>query len=108
MRIPLIAGNWKMHKTVAEAKALLADMLPNLQAISGVEKLLCPPFTALETVSELLKGTGVALGAQNLFWESSGAYTGEVSPPMLAEFCKYVIVGHSERRAYFGEMDETV
>jgi triosephosphate isomerase len=79
-----------------------------LQGIDGVDKLICPPFTALMTVASLLKGTGIGLGAQNLYWEASGAYTGEISPTMLAEFCQFVIIGHSERRAYFGETDATV
>jgi triosephosphate isomerase len=108
MRTPLVAGNWKLHKTVAEARQLVTDMLPGLQAVSGVEKLLCPPYTALTTVAGLLEGSQVALGAQNLYWETEGAFTGEISAPMLAEFCQYVIIGHSERRAYFGETDETV
>ncbi|MBW8009717.1 MAG: triose-phosphate isomerase [Chloroflexi bacterium] len=107
-RTPLIAGNWKLHKTAVEANQLVSEMLPGLQAVTGVEKLLCPPFTALQAVSESLKGTEIALGAQNLHWETSGALTGEISAAMLAEFCQYVIIGHSERRAYFGETDETV
>lgn len=108
MRTPLVAGNWKLNKTVAEARQLVTDLLPGLQGISGVEKLLCPPFTALMAVAEMLKGKGIGLGGQNLFWEASGAYTGEISPSMLSEYCQYVIIGHSERRAYFGETDETV
>ena len=103
-----MAGNWKLNKTVAEARQLVTDLLPGLQGISGVEKLLCPPFTALMAVAEMLKGKGIGLGGQNLFWEASGAYTGEISPTMLSEYCQYVIIGHSERRAYFGETDETV
>lgn len=108
MRIPLVAGNWKLNKTVAEAVQLVSAMLPGLEAVTGVDKLICPPFTALMPVSALLEGKGVALGAQNMYWEPSGAFTGEVAPPMLAEFCQYVILGHSERRAYFAETDETV
>ena len=108
MRTPLIAGNWKLNKTVSEARELVKSMLPGLQGISGVEKLLCPPFTALMAVAEMLKGKNIGLGGQNLYWEASGAYTGEISPTMLAEFCQYVIIGHSERRAYFGETDQTV
>jgi triosephosphate isomerase len=108
MRTPLIAGNWKMNKNVAEARQLVKDMLPGLEAVSSVDNLLCPPFMALPAVAELLKGSPVTLGGQNLFWEASGAYTGETSPTMLAEFCQFVIIGHSERRAYFGEIDETV
>lgn len=108
MRTPLVAGNWKLHKTVTEARQLVTEMLPGLGAINGVEKLICPPFTALQAVASMIHGKGVGLGAQNMHWESQGAYTGEVSPPMLAEFCQYLIVGHSERRAYFGERDDTV
>lgn len=108
MRTPMVAGNWKLNKTVAESKELLADLIPSLQGISGVEKLICPPFTALMAVSEIIKETGIGLGGQNLYWEASGAFTGETSPAMLAEFCQYVIIGHSERRAYFGEVDKTV
>lgn len=108
MRTPLIAGNWKLNKTVAEARQLVQDLLPGLQSVSGVDKLLCPPYLALPAVAELVKGKGIGVGGQNLYWEASGAYTGETSPSMLAEFCEFVIIGHSERRAYFGETDETV
>lgn len=108
MRVPLIAGNWKLNNTLAESRQLVADMLPGLAGITGVEKLVCPPYTALSLAAELLKGNNVALGAQDMFWETSGAYTGEISAAMLAELCEYVIIGHSERRAYFHETDETV
>jgi triosephosphate isomerase len=108
MRTPVVAGNWKMFKTVAEARHMVSEMVPGLQPIKGVEKVLCPPFTALLAVNALLEGTGISLGAQNMYWESSGAYTGEISPLMVAELCQYVILGHSERRAYFGEVDSTV
>jgi len=108
MRTPVVAGNWKMFKTVAEARHMVSEMVPGLQPIKGVEKVLCPPFTALLAVNALLEGTGIGLGAQNMYWESSGAYTGEISPLMVAELCQYVILGHSERRAYFGEVDSTV
>jgi triosephosphate isomerase len=97
-----------MFKTVAEARHLVSELVPGLQSISGVEKVLCPPFTSLLAVNALLEGTDIGLGAQNMHWEDSGAYTGEVSPVMLAELCKYVILGHSERRAYFGETDAMV
>jgi triosephosphate isomerase len=108
MRVPLIAGNWKLNKTTTEAYKLVAEMLPGLMNIRGVEKLLCPPFTALMAVSRLIKNSDIRLGAQNMYWEEQGAYTGEISPRMLAEFCQYVILGHSERRTYFGESNEQV
>lgn len=108
MRKPFVAGNWKMYKTVAEARHLVSELVPGLQAIANVEKAICPPFTALLAVRALLEGTEIGLGAQNMYWEASGAFTGEISPLMLAEFCQYVIIGHSERRAYFHETDETV
>ncbi len=108
MRTPIVAGNWKMNKTVEEARSLVLAMSLKLREIEGVEKVLCPPFPALLAVSAMLQGTDIGLGAQNLFWEEKGAYTGEVAPNMVAEFCQYVIIGHSERRAYFGETDETV
>jgi len=108
MRTPIIAGNWKMHKTVAEAFALVEEMRDDLAQIQGVEKVLCPPFTALYYVSGLLQGTDIQLGGQNMYWEDQGAFTGEISPLMLKELCQYVIIGHSERRQYFGEVDETV
>lgn len=97
-----------MNKTVAEAQQLVKDLIPGLGELTTIDRLVCPPFTALYPVAELLKGTGIGLGAQNLFWETSGAYTAEVAPPMVAELCDYVIIGHSERRQYFGETDETV
>jgi triosephosphate isomerase len=108
MRRPFVAGNWKMYKTVAEARILLAELLPGLTAIQGVEIVLCPPFTSILPVAALLEGTTIGVGAQNMHWEASGAYTGEIAPPMLTEFCKYVIIGHSERRAYFSETDTMV
>jgi triosephosphate isomerase (TIM) len=108
MRTPFVAGNWKMNKTVAEARTLVAEMAPVLRVVKGVEKVLCPPFMCLVPVAALLQGTDIGLGAQNLHWEAKGAYTGEVAAGMIAEFCQYVIIGHSERRTYFGETDETV
>ena len=108
MRQPFVAGNWKMYKTVAEARHLVSELVPGLQTIRGVEKVLCPPYTALLAVRSLLEGTDIGLGAQNLHWEAAGAYTGEVSPLMVAELCQFVIIGHSERRAYFGETDASV
>jgi triosephosphate isomerase len=108
MRTKIIAGNWKMNKTPAEAAELTRALLPEIQAVTGVERVLCPPFVSLASVAPLLAGTGVGLGAQNLHWERSGAFTGEISAPMLAGLCQYVIIGHSERRQYFGETDEGV
>ena len=108
MRIPIIAGNWKMHTTVAEAAELVKAMKEKLHHLAGVEKVLCPPFVSLTTVKELVKGTSIKLGAQNMYFEHSGAYTGEVSPVMLVGLCEFVILGHSERRGYFGETDQLV
>ena len=108
MCTPLIAGNWKMNKTFVEAVKLVADMLPGLTTTPGVEVLLCPPFTSLMAISTLIGETAIHLGAQNMHWEASGAFTGEISPQMVKEFCSYIIIGHSERRAYFGDTDEVV
>ena len=108
MRRPLVAGNWKMNKSLEQATLLVAGMLPGLQAIRTVDRVICPPFTSLMTLAGMLSGTEIGLGAQNLHWEASGAFTGEVSPEMIKEFCQYVIIGHSERRALFGETDQTV
>jgi triosephosphate isomerase (TIM) len=108
MRRPFVAGNWKMFNTAAQARVLISELLPGLTAIKKVEIVICPPFTSILPVAAMLAGTDIGVGAQNVHWEESGAYTGEVSTPMLAEYCKYVIVGHSERRAYFGETDESV
>jgi triosephosphate isomerase len=108
MRKPLVAGNWKMNKTVEQARLLVAELLPGMQAVANVERVICPPYPALVALSNMLSGTEIGLGAQNLHWEASGAYTGEVSPAMVKEFCQYVIIGHSERRTYFGETDATV
>lgn len=108
MRTPFVAGNWKMNMTVEQARELVYSMVPKLREIEGVEKVLCPPFIGLLAVFALLEGSDIGLGAQNMHWEEKGAFTGEVSPLMVREFCQYVILGHSERRAYFGETDETV
>ena len=108
MRLPIIAGNWKMNTTIDEAVTLVRDMLDKLDRIEGVEKVLCPPFISLSAVRALLLDSSIKLGAQNLYFEQKGAYTGEISPPMLAGLCQYVILGHSERRQHFGETDEIV
>jgi len=97
-----------MNKTVEQARVLVAELLPGMQAAANVEVVVCPPFTALTALANMLTGTPIGLGAQNLHWEASGAYTGEVAPAMVKEFCQYVIIGHSERRTYFGETDMTV
>jgi triosephosphate isomerase len=108
MRTPIIAGNWKMNTTVAEAAELVKAMKEKLNPIAGVDKVLCPPFVSLTTVKELIKRTSIKLGAQNMYFERSGAYTGEVSPAMLTGLCEFVILGHSERRGYFAETDQLV
>ena len=108
MRMPFVAGNWKMNKNVHEARELASKMIPQLGDLKGVEKVLCPPFTSLAELFALLKDSGTGLGAQNMHWEEKGAFTGEISPSMVKEFCAYVILGHSERRAQFGETDEIV
>jgi len=108
MRKPFVAGNWKLNKNAAEAVALVNGLLPGLSALESIDRVVCPPFTDLWAVKELLAGSGIGLGAQNMYWETSGAYTGEIAPGMLAEVCQYVILGHSERRQFFGETDETV
>ena len=107
MRIPMVAGNWKMNMTVEGARSLVYAMSAQLREIGGVEKVVCPPFTALLAVHALLEGSDIGVGAQNIYWEEKGAFTGEVSAAMLKELCRYVIIGHSERRTLFGETDET-
>lgn len=108
MRKPIIAGNWKMYKTIAEAVDLVREMRRALNDVQTVESVVCPPFIAIPAVADALSGTKVAVGAQNMFWAKEGAYTGEISPVMLQGLVKYVILGHSERRQYFGETDEGV
>ncbi|MBN1667491.1 MAG: triose-phosphate isomerase [Anaerolineales bacterium] len=108
MRKKLVAGNWKMNKTVAEARQLVSDLLPGLEPLSSIDRVLCPTATALSSVAGLLANSEVGLGAQNMYWEQAGAFTGEISPSMVAELCQYVILGHSERRQFFAETDETV
>lgn len=104
MRKPIVAANWKMNKTVGEAVTFVDVFLPLVRGVDNCAIVLCPPFTALLAVGERLKGTGIALGAQDLFWREQGAFTGEVSPIMLTDVgCTFVIVGHSERRGRFGK-----
>ncbi len=109
MRRPFIAGNWKMNMLSGEAEAFLKEFLPMVADVKSVDIAICPVFTILDRVSQELKGSNVHLGAQNVYWEEKGAFTGEISPPMLKDAgCRYVIIGHSERRQYFGETNETV
>jgi triosephosphate isomerase len=108
MRRPIIAGNWKMNKTVVESVEFVRKIRSGLNAITTVDSIVCPPFTALYAVAEALLGTKIGVGAQNVHQKEKGAYTGECSAEMLKPFCQYVIVGHSERRAYFGETDQKV
>jgi triosephosphate isomerase len=108
MRRPIIAGNWKMNKTIAEAVDLVRSIRRGLNEVKAADRVLCPPFTALAAVREVVQATDIGLGAQDMYWQDKGAYTGEISPLMLKELCQYVILGHSERRAYFGETDEGV
>ncbi|OIN96715.1 triose-phosphate isomerase [Candidatus Desantisbacteria bacterium CG1_02_38_46] len=109
MRKPIIAANWKMNKAISESVDFVKDLKDLAMDIFNVEIVICPPFISLATVAEVLKDTNLKLGAQNMYWEKSGAFTGEISPVMLRDIgCHYVIVGHSERREYFKETDEDV
>lgn len=109
MRTPIIAGNWKMNKTVSEAGSLVAGLKQAVAGAKGVEVVVCPPFTALAQAVSQAQGSDIKVGAQNMYWEEKGAFTGEISPAMLKEVgCTYVILGHSERRQFFGETNETV
>ena len=108
MPISIVAGNWKMNTNVAEAVVLAAEIRESLDAIKGVKKIVCPPFISLMAVRSLLDNSSISIGAQNMYQEEKGAYTGEISPYMLANLCEYVILGHSERRQHFGETDQSV
>lgn len=108
MRQAFVAGNWKMNKNIAETRELISALTGGLNAVNDVERVVCPPFTSLMVAAEMLAGTRIGLGAQNLHWEEKGAFTGEIAPGMVKELCGYVIIGHSERRTYFGETNETV
>jgi triosephosphate isomerase len=108
-RIPFIAGNWKMNKTIKEARELASAVVKASMDLAGSEIVLCPPFTALYEVSKTIEGSPIQLGAQDIFWEDSGAFTGEISGPMLRDAgCQYAIVGHSERRQIIGESDDRI
>jgi len=105
----IVAGNWKMNKTVSESLALVEDLKVELAGVKEVDLVVCPPFTALKPVSDAITNTNLKLGAQNLHWENFGAFTGEICAAMLRDvYCTYVVLGHSERRQFFGETDETV
>ena len=109
MRTPVIAGNWKMYKTARQAAESIRSLASLITVVHGVEVVICPPFTALAAAVEAAKGSSVAIGAQDCHWEKEGAFTGEVAVPMIADLgCSHCIVGHSERRQFFGETDAAV
>jgi triosephosphate isomerase len=109
MRTPLIAGNWKLFKTIGEATAMVAELKPLVAGTSGVEIVVAPVFTAISKVADTLAGSNICVAAQDCYWEEEGAFTGEVAPKLLKDAgCSHVIIGHSERRQYFGETDATV
>ena len=108
MRTACVAGNWKMNNTLDQSTVLVQKLLPGLDEIQNVNSIVCPPFTALVPIKDLLTNTSIHLGAQDIYWEEKGAYTGQISPGMVAELAEYVILGHSERRAYFNDTDEIV
>ncbi len=108
MRKPFIAGNWKMYKTVAEGVALATGLKAALADVTTMELAVCTPASALAAVGQALAGSNIGVGAQNMYWKDEGAFTGEISPVMVKELAQYVILGHSERRQFFGETDETV
>ena len=109
MRKPIISANWKMNKTISEAVSFCDEFIPLVRGINDVEIIIAPPYTALQSVIERCRGTNILISAQNLFYEEKGAYTGEISPVMLKDIgCEYSIIGHSERRQYFGETNEII
>jgi len=109
MRKPIIAGNWKMYKTSGEALELVNGLKSELKGESAVDIVVCPPFTAIAKVADALKGSNIGYGAQDMYWEEEGAFTGEVAPKMITDLgCGYCIIGHSERRTYFHETNDTV
>ncbi len=109
MRRPIVAGNWKMNMTAPEGRALVDQLLPMVSDASGVDVVVCPPFTTIASVVDGVKSSDVAVGAQDMYWEDSGAYTGQIAPQMLLTAgCTWVIIGHSERRQFFGETNDTV
>ncbi|HEY8172928.1 MAG TPA: triose-phosphate isomerase [Dehalococcoidia bacterium] len=107
-RVPIVAGNWKMNTLRDDATALARGVRERSDGVAGVEKIVCPPFVYLRDVADAVRGSTIAVGAQNAFWEEKGAFTGEISVTQVAELATHVIIGHSERRQYFGETDETV
>lgn len=108
MRIPIIAGNWKMNTTVNEALNLVKEIQPDLNKITKIERVICPPFISLVPVHDLIQGSQIKLGAQNVYFAEKGAFTGEISALMLVDLCEYVVIGHSERRQYFQETGEII
>lgn len=108
MPVPMVAGNWKMNTDLSGAVQLAASIRDGIGSLSGVDVVLCPPYLSLVSLAEVVRGSGIKIGAQNMYFEATGAYTGEVSPPMLQGICDFVILGHSERRQLFGETDDSV
>src|SRR5215216_6466106 len=105
-RRPIVAGNWKMNTTIDEGLALVDALRPLIESVAAVDRVVCPPFVSLHAISERLRGSSIGVGAQNLYFEKGGAFTGEISAEMLVGLATYVIVGHSERRHILGETDE--